>query len=290
MAARARNHHIVPEVLQKQFTIPGHSRRIWRAKRNKENKFNLPEEKSIGKSFVVRDYNTIIQNENPSDIIEKKFYGEIDDYLGRFLPEITQIFADGRIPLISGDALKSLRLVVLEMAKRTPDFLVGHSDVEVGREAVEGSLKDLPDNASMSLKKQLEAELADIVKLRVRGRHIRVTATIEVSERIKNALADFKVRWSVSETKHSYIISSIMVYRIGNGGPNGIVNPNMEFWMPITPKIALILVRDPLNIIPLRSVDTPDHIRQVNVYAIQNSFEVGSHSKDLLNSLLKTTL
>ena len=175
----------------------------------------------------------------------------------------------------------------MHMAKRTPDFLDGHNDIAMGRKLVEDTLKYASGEIPVAHRKQLEADLKDAARLQDKGRDIRVTATLKNSTRINEALSEFVPRWAVSETKHSYILASRMVYRIGNGESNGLINPNMEMWMPITPKIALVLLRDPENKIPHRVVDTPVHIRRVNEYAVKNSFEVASHSEALLKSLVR---
>jgi len=62
--------------------------------------------------------------------------------------------------------------------------------------------------------------------------------------------------------------------------------PKMEMWMPISPKVAIVLVRDKEQKIPLRVVDCPDHIRKVNEYAMRKSIYIASHSEKLLKSLI----
>ena len=286
MGNRAKNHHIVPQVLQRQFAIEADSPRIWRATKDPHGRYSTPERKPIDKTFVIRDYNTILENDQRSDRIERAFYAKLDDFLGRIVPEVIGILNRGEIPDFSEEALDSLRHAAMHMAKRTPDFLKQHDDVALGRELVESTLQDLTDDAPIEQRQQLQANLSDDVRLRDQGRHIRVTGTIKDSPRVKDALYEFVPRWAISETRHSYILSSRMVYRIGNGGPNGLSNPNAEMWMPISAKIALVLVRDPQNRIPHKVVESSKHIRQINEYAVRNSFEIASHSEALLKSLV----
>lgn len=288
MGKRAKRHHIVPQILQKQFGIRGDEQRVWRTKRDEDSeRFQALERKLIKNTFVINDYYTVLENDQRSDVIERKFYGPIDNYLGNLLPQVLRILEARNIPDFSSEALESIRQVVMHMAKRTPDFLAYHDDIEMGRKLVEDTLKydlgEIPD----SYRKQLEADLMDTARLKDRGRDIRVTATLENSTRINEALSEFVPRWAISQTKHSYILASRMVYRIGNGASNGLINPNMEMWMPISPKIALVLLRDPDHKIPHLMIDTPTHIRRVNEYAVKNSFEVASHSEALLKSLLR---
>lgn len=285
---RAINHHIVPQVLQNQFAIVGDEPRIWRAKRDKvSNSYHPPERKKIAKTFVIRDYNTILNNNQFSDEIEREFYGAIDDFLGRFLPRVIEALKVGETPQLSPQALESIRYVAMQMAKRTPDFLFGHSDLELGREFVETTLSALPSNAPFEQRDRLERDLSSDARLIARGRDIRVKATLMDSERVNDMISQLEPRWAVSETKHSLILSSRMIYRIGNGGPNGLVNPKMEIWMPVAPKFSLVLLRDPNGKIPGRVRLPPNQIREINEYALENSFEIASHSQPLLNSLIR---
>ena len=288
MGKRAKRHHIVPQILQKQFGIRDDERHIWRTKRDEGSKrFQALERKLIKKAFVINDYYTVLENDQRSDVIERKFYGPIDDYLGNLLPQVLQILEAGDIPDFSSEALESIRQVVMHMAKRTPDFLEEHNDIEMGRELVKDTLKYGSGEIPVSYRKELEADLINTARLKDIGRDIRVKATLENSTRINDVLSEFVPRWAISQTKHSYILASRMVYRIGNGASNGLINPNMEIWMPISPKIALVLLRDPDNNIPHVFIDTPARIRRVNEYAVKNSFEVASHSEALLKSLLR---
>jgi len=284
MVNRAKNHHIVPKVLQKQFAIQDDSKRIWRTKRNEKEIYLSPERKRIEKVFVIRDYNTVIENGKRSDLIEREFYAKIDDFLGRLLPDVLETLNRGEVPNFSAETLDSIRDIIMQMIKRTPDFLNDNDDIARAKEVVQATLQS--DGIATEERNQLEINLTNDVWLLEQGRDIRVRATLKDSQRVKDALSQYVPRWAVSETKHSYILSSKMVYRIGNGGSNGLVNPNMEMWMPVSPKVALVLLRDPQEQVPNVVAFTSEHIRKVNEYAVRNSFEIASHSETLLKSLI----
>lgn len=233
-------------------------------------------------------------NQGPSDVVEKVFYGSIDDYWGRVIPTIRDAFSKGQVPTFEGAALRNLQGVIFEMVKRTPDFLKGPDDVEVARDAVKKTLdedslldEDDPRRLSGIRRAELGAMLSNESELRRQGRDLRVRATILPSTKSLEALSGFQVRWARSNGKHSFVLSSLMAYRIGNGGSNGLVNPDAEIWFPISPKIALVLVRDRENKIPLLCEEPSDHMREVNLFALENSSQIGSHSKTLLWSLLQ---
>jgi len=100
-------------------------------------------------------------------------------------------------------------------------------------------------------------------------------------------MADFVPRWAVIEGKNSFILSSLIAYRIGNGGHNGLANPNMEIWMPIAPKYAIVMLQDPEGKITHRVSEPRVHVRKVNEFAVRNSSYVASHSHKLLRSLVR---
>ncbi|UWS07613.1 DUF4238 domain-containing protein [Phaeobacter inhibens] len=284
VSKRIKNHHFVPKVLQKRFRTEDN--RIWYSERGTDGRFSQPELRNIEKTFRIRNYYTVLENGQPSDAIERLFYGEIDNFLGDFIPEVLGIFDADKVPRLSEASLESARTVAMEMAKRTPEFVKQYeSDQEIGQSLVESVLAGLEDETDFEKRSHYLEILNDPALLRQYGRDVRVRATVKRSEKTAEALKDFKVRWAVSETHHSFILSSMMAYRIGNGGPNGLINPNMEIWLPISPKISMVLTRDKANRIPDRVVEAPFHIREVNEYAARNSSQIASHSKRLIESL-----
>ncbi len=283
MSKRSKNHHYVPKVLQRQFLAEGEQ--VWYSERGEDGRYCAPYLKDIEKTFFIRNYYTVSYGSELSDIVERVFYGRIDNYLGQVLPKITNCLNEGIVPTFENEPLNALRRVVIEMAKRTPDFTEKYDEEVTGLEVVSATLAALPDDPDDEGRQEMLAALKDPAKLKAIGRTVRVRATIDPSDKINSVLKKFSVRWSVSSTRHSYILSSRMAYQIGNGGSNGLSNPNSEVWMPVSPKAALVLVRDPNNSIPLKSVDYPDHIRQFNEFAARNSNQIASHSRVLIESI-----
>lgn len=271
-------------VLQKSFRCTENE--IWHAKKVGDGRFTAPTLKKTEKAFRILNYYTVLEDGKLSDLVERQCYGRIDGYLGNFLPEIFAIFDSGRVPVLHGSQLFDLRKVVLEMAKRTPDFVREYDDLKTGREVVEATIEALqgaPENEETI--SALKDELRDAESLRAYGRDVRVRAIIGVSNDWDHILERYSVRWAVSEGRASFILSSLMAYRIGNGESNGLSNPKAEIWMPISPKIALVLVQDPAKRIPIKVQLDSQKIREINVFAMRNSHQIGSHSKRLLEAL-----
>ncbi|MGV2103420.1 DUF4238 domain-containing protein [Rhizobium sp. 21-4511-3d] len=283
MSQRSKNHHYVPQVLQRRFAVS--KQEIWHSRRGEDGLFEAPKLRLIDKTFKLRNYYTVEVDGVSSDVVERRFYGPIDDYLGKVLPEVFESFDRGVVPTFSGRALTSLQRVVLEMTKRTPDFVAAYVDETKGREFVEELLADTSGELLDEDRVVLQKELGNAARLREYGRQIRVTATVRESDDVHEALVPFQARWVMSRGTHSYILTSRMAMRIGNGGHNGLANPDAEIWMPVSPKVCLVLVRDAGRKIPLRVDDSTANIRQFNEYAASVSREIASHSPELLESL-----
>jgi hypothetical protein len=284
MEKRSKQHHFVPKVLQKQFLAEDN--RIWFSERNQEGSFSAPEQRNINKTFRIRNYYTTLENDFPSDSVEKSYYGQIDNFLGEALPQILDLVENRIPPQISPDTLTDIREIVLAMTKRTPDSSVDlGSDLSIGRDLVEQQLKAVRKLGVPELESPYQKILEDPVQLQNRGRDIRVRSAIQPSPLCDESLRDFSIRWVVSGTHHSFILSSRMTFWIGNGGPNGFVNPHLEIWFPLSPKVSLVLLRDPSNQFPSITVNSSSHIRELNEYAARNSNQIASHSKRLLESI-----
>lgn len=281
---RTRRHHIVPQVLQRTFCNP--DGRLWYSEHDIDQRFLELSERTPKGCFWKRDYYSILEGDALSDVVEREFYGRIDNFLGNLLPEVMRSFSAGFVPNFERETLDRLKKVIFEMIKRTPDFLKKLNDIETGREIVQAELYKDPQ-LSASRKAKLECELACEVTLKNLGRNVRVQGVLRRNKKVEDALSEFQVRWARIQDGSSFILSSQMAYRIGNGGPNGLINPDMEIWMPISPKLAVVLVRDPSGKIPLVVSERRDHVRKVNLYAIDNSFAVASRSSKLLHSLIR---
>ncbi|WP_170347257.1 DUF4238 domain-containing protein [Ruegeria atlantica] len=280
---RIKNHHFLPQVLQRQFL--NDQGQIWYAEKGSDGFFLPPESRNTKSAFKIKDYYTVLDDGAPSDIVEKKFYGPIDNYLGHLLTDVNAAFDNGDAPTFSGEALHNIRLFLFETIKRSPEFINDYDDTLAGRDFVERMIQDPRGDLDQTEKARLEELLQDHVELKRYGRDIRVQGMIRRSTKVEAALEDFSVRWAVSLTHNSFILSSMIAYRIGNGGANGLVNPNMEIWMPVHPKRALVLLRDPKNEIPLVTREHRDHIREINQFAAAKSQSIASHSRKLIESL-----
>lgn len=117
---RTKRHHFLPQVLQRQF-LNGNGQ-IWYAEKGDDGRFSPPEPRNTRSTFQIKDYYTVMSDGTPSDVVEREFYGAIDNYLGHLLQGIFDVFEQGGTPTFSGDSLHALRLFFYETIKRSPEF------------------------------------------------------------------------------------------------------------------------------------------------------------------------
>lgn len=285
MAQRAKIHHYVPKVLQRQFVCEGE--RIWYSTRI-NGAWGAPELRNIASTFQQKDLYTIMTDEGYSDLVERTYYGGIDNYLGEIIPEVLWAFGEGKAPLFRGEALEEIRNCAIAMIRRTPDFSKGiyESDEARGRIYAERAI-ELHKQAGGQEERiaWLQSELANPARLRAHGRDIRVRANLRPVEEAEKLFSEFDVRWAVCEQRASLVLPSVISYRFGNGGSTSLANPRVEVWIPINPKVSMALVRDQSRRIPAVSVLSQAKVREINEHALQVSSSIASHSQSLLESL-----
>lgn len=280
---RAKRHHIVPKTLQKQFSTE--EGKIWFSEKNEKGAYSAPEYRNIASTFMKRNHYTVLEHGAPSDIIESKFYSKLDDILGKLLPQIVGAVSSGKIPQMSSDLSGMFRKIIMDMAFRSPDFTKMDSDYDLGVAYIQEVIAEL-GSTNLERKDELEKDLRNRTKVIQYGRDIRVRGSISPTPRLDGILKEFSFRWAFIEGRHSFVLSSQMVYRIGNGGPNGLSNPKAEVWMPLSPKVAAVMLRDQQAKIPHLVSEDRDHVRQINEYAVRSSQQIASGSQKLLQSLI----
>ncbi|UWQ75117.1 DUF4238 domain-containing protein [Leisingera sp. M658] len=281
---RAKRHHVVPQILQHQFTDA--EGKIWYSARNDSNRYSTPDRRSPKGAFWIRDYYTVLEDDKLSSIIESDFYGAVDNFLGRTLPKLNTTLRAKSVPNIATDTLKDLRDVVFEMAKRTPQFIPDYEgDESLGNTAIEEVTKLNREVYGDKEQSQVIGTGFGGQSATAVGRDIRVRATLLPSPKCEEALSELSLRWVSAPPRKSFVLSDVIAYRIGNGGPNGLSNPRFELWMPVSPAHCMVWLRDPNNQVSQLTQLQPSHLRQINEYAARRGSQIASHSRELVSSL-----
>lgn len=287
MAGRSRRHHYVPKALQRYFAENG--RNLWYTEKASLGKFSVPEYRNISSTFQRHDYYTILDGGLPSDRIEKQYYALLDDQIANFLSVAHAALNRGLAPIFDQDSLASTQYMVLALASRTPHGPSGqdYDDLALGEEYVNRVILTLKEQNPLHPRLPIfEAMRQDERALRYEGRSIRVLGQIRSKPQTESALSSFDVRWAVANERSSFVLHAAMVYRLGNGRGNGLENPDCEWWVPISPKRVLILLRDPQKRIPLINAISDRKIREINEYGLSLGVGLASYSQKLLASLI----
>lgn len=280
---RSKRHHYVPQALQKYFCNT--NRRIWYAKRvSLADQFSKIEERNTDSAFQQRNFYTVLSDfDEPSDEVERKFYGVVDDQVGKIIAEVVPIVAEGHSPLFRGEPLESFKHVVLALHRRSVDLTQKHDELQIGRRIIENTIADASDK--LRLNRVDAMRVLQFPDARQLGRNTRVRAQTVSPDLLLEALADYQVATVVAEGKSAFILGSRMVYRISNGTNDLLGSRNVELWFPVTPKCCLVL--HALGEVVAKPIIWPAaKVREINQYIFQNCQEVGSHSNKLLFSLL----
>lgn len=286
MNGRTKRHHIVPQFMQRSFCNT--EGKLWYSDHNSKGQYNAPELRTPKGCFWQRDYYTVLEGGAASDVVERKVYGNLDDFLGRLFPEVLAILENGNIPKMDAKLEDVLKLAVFRMLTRTPDF-VAHNDREIGRNYLDGLTEGYQEMGGYEVElEKAKSELLDDAKLQSYGRDIRTRGTLYDAPRSNEELKKRSFRWAKAPQKHSYVLSSRIALRIGNGGSNGLRNPDSEIWVPLSPKFCMILLIDNYGKIPHLNEDSREHVRKLNEYAKESSYAIASHSEKLIRSLLRT--
>ncbi|WP_343314034.1 DUF4238 domain-containing protein [Brucella sp. BE17] len=285
--SRSKQHHYLPKTFQKSFTVDGMGTQVFFSERGEGGLYGDPVIRNIKTTFKKKDLYTINVEGKKSDILEREYYGPIDENLSKIIPYLNEELTKNRIPVITADTSNKLKILVIEMLKRTPEFGNCESYSDVGRNTVLEAINDLSKSASDEVIRNLNNMLKDSNLTDLIGKDIIAKAKTLPMTLVDDVLKNYNIRWVRTEGKSSFILSSLCCYRIGNGGSNGLSSMSAEVWMPISPKNCLVLIRDPNKQVPLISFVNGDKVNQVNDHASTYSKQIASHSKALLEAVIK---
>lgn len=275
-------HHFVPQTIQRRFTIRPDSEQIWYSERDEYGRYITPELRNIRSTFKKKNFYTITHQGQKSDIIEREFYGHLDNAIGKFISDMRAVFDRGAIPVLSGEALASVRHMIMEMTKRTPHFVKSYDEETVGRQAITKLLDEEILNLSNSDISQMHDDLQNTDLLKQVGKEARVRAAVGKMEKTEPLLEEFSIRWLTCSPKSSFILTDMGAFSIGGG----LSSLTAQVWMPMAPQLFAVMVRDPENKIPLLSQYDPKGVRDLNSRLVEEASAIASPSLKLLEALI----
>ncbi len=277
-ARRSKRHHYVPKGLQNHFC--GADNKIWYAERSADG-FSALEERTPNGCFWEKNLNTTIGKNGLSENVEEE-WRDLDNELAPFLAHANEVLSNGSPPDLTEESVEKLRFFFAMLMTRSPELV---PSVERIKQVYVSEVMGLATKLDI-LAPDLRARTADPAFQAQAARHIRAEALGRVPEYSLEELRKFHPTWVIAEKKSAFILGSRMVYATGNGGPNGLLNPDTELWFPISQKHVLVLSRDQSKSDKVFYL-SGSRVRQWNRYILRTSERaVASHSERLLRSLL----
>lgn len=280
---RSKDHHYIPQAVQKAFAVEGTQQNIWFSKRDsRSGLFRKPQLRNVESTFFERNLYTITVDDKRSDIIERKYYGAIDDFLGKLLPEVLSALNRGYVPTLGDETERHLRLVVMEMLKRTPHAFEG---VDMDEQIERMFLSMNSDNIPQELIAELKKEFSDPRQRESFIKEIAAKGRTGPNPKIAGELDNFTIKWAATDGKHAFILSSRYCYMVGSGDVPALSRERVEVWMPISPRYCLVMLRKSVRGVADVTMIDSDKVRNFNLHAARTSTSIGSHSRKLVESI-----
>lgn len=238
-------------------------------------------------TFKERNLYTVLDEGQPSDVVEREYYGGIDDRLAWLLGEVEAVFARGHVPRFDRSSMEAVRDLILALMVRVPEFH-GRSALSWLTAKYEcDALELISSGVYLDEDVQLmRTHLGDRTSSRSLVRDIMVRATCAPnSDRVQKALQRFDVRWVDAPQRSSFVLSSRMIVRVGNKVSTGVESDTAEFWLPVSPRRAMVMLPDLGGRVPKHQTVSQRWMRMFNEHIFETSFAVASHSTELLESL-----
>lgn len=228
----------------------------------------------------MRDYNTILVDDRPSDLLEKELWKPLDDYLTELLDEIESIIGEGSLPKFDGRNKDDFCVFTSMMMKRPQEGANIPEPEVVGQQVYTATLE-----AIRSRDEDASSYSRDAIKLKQIGRDVIARAKASRPDQIIEELRNYHIVWAVPERTKSFVLGSKMIYRMPNGGNGHLDHHLTQMLFPLMPRLAAVFVRKDMQA-DLINVISRDRMRQWNEAIASSSNMVGSHSRSLIKSLI----
>ena len=266
---------------QKRF-IHGYDK-LYYSKRDDEGKFGPVEPRNPVKIFSKRNHNTRYDNGQPTDIVERKIFGSIDDQLCKLVDEIRPLVQRRESFDISKNTDFTLRIIFIEMMRRVPeaqkDFPQNYyAQLEITAEKL---AKQYPEK-EREIRNAVEKKYDDPLELK----NVELETRTKYPERILLGMEGMTFRFALLPEKAMFILSSNMIQRLSNGGTGSLDDPRTELWFPIDPKIAIVVGRFGPHV-PQFFEFNRSFAKEYNDLAVRRSYEIASPNQKLLTALAR---
>ncbi|WP_299165404.1 DUF4238 domain-containing protein [uncultured Tateyamaria sp.] len=281
MSQLSKWHHYVPEGVLKRFCYA--EPKLWYFSKARPSEGICS--RDIGKKFRRRHYySTEDSTGKKSDVLEREFLQVLDSRFADFIDDFHRICSMGVMPKISLETRKFLQQFIYYYTKRNPDFERTLGMSANPRVHVESAIANFEAAFGTVQTEQKQRMLTDEA-IQSTYNYARVQSLARESATVNARLEKMSLHFAFSSGKSSFIVGSNPVVRLENKEGAVLGDGNVEIWTPLTPKVMMGFAGpnspfDECIKIPMAEV------RKVNLQTIKQSTEVGSHSRQLISSLL----
>lgn len=283
--ARSKRHHYVPQALQRSF-VKKKTNRLWYAHRGAiAEDFLVIEERNTISTFQERDFYTVIDSEDRlSDEVERNFFADLDNKIAVVVKDLIEILNSGKTPIVDEPARSFLKIAFYSLFIRTKDIASARSDSDVGNQLIEDIRGDLV--AADFNKTDIEDFMMNMPDPKKLGRSIRARAqSTRPPIEVMDAVRDYQFYFVKTCNRCSFVLGSKIVYRISNGTNDKLGSPNVELWMIISPKYAMVMAHETFGRMPVFVLNKKG-VSDVNETIRDTCLSIASRSLDLLGKLL----
>jgi len=280
---RSKKHHYVSQGILKQFCYKD-EKKIWFFDSSKFKEGVVS--RDISKKFLKFHYYSFAKVDGSfDDAPEREFFQHLDDLGAQLAAQLAKMdFSSGQIKLTS-DQSKFVKLLIAVQHRRTPSQFSGACGDRDYRGDVLRYIADYEAEGNI-VSGSDKAKLLDPKKLHEMSTFARISSYTTLSDNMWKALDKTSVFFMLADAKTQFVVSSNPVIHVRNR-ENGTLGEGLEVWMPITPRCAIGLSDHKYGQNNVLSAPK-DFVRRWNIQLFNQSLLVGSASKRLLESLLKS--
>ena len=215
---------------------------------------------------------------------------EIEDQLSciesktdKILQKIIRSVHENRIPQLSHVEKLQLAEFSLTLFKRSPTIRATYATREAASEMLQEFISDL-EYMGIRLSKELQARFATPIWQHSALKQASVKATLLHQDKLLQDFSKKAILYSrPRNSKKSFVLGSLPVVRLRGEAHEGIADRLSEYWLPISPKLALAWygVSESDSFLELED----RQMRYLNLVAWRQSTGAVSSSVELLKSL-----
>lgn len=275
-------HHFVPQLLLRRFDRgDGRVYLLRKNDRQKQPRAHLPDE-----VFFENNSNTYVEPCGTKNYSVETALAQLESDFGPIVQQICTSVELGRAPEIEQKSLRVVREFLLTLFKRSPVVRNRYATGEFINSHVDGTIREIVESGHV-LPNSLVDKVTSAQWKKDALKHASVRATLLHADGVAMGALASKGLWIArpSNSSKSFILGSVPFLQMKGTHTDGIGDPSSEFWLPLSPTVAITPFGHPNDV---RLVELPDNaVRQLNLGIWHQSYAAVARSPELLVSIAK---